>query len=113
MSDFKDFFMVQEGAMIGYIEIPSVDIYLPIYYGTSDAVLKKGVGLIKNSSLPVAGESSHALLSAHTGLPSQELFTGIEELEDGDVFFIHTMDQVFAYRINQRKVVLPRFLPIE
>ena len=107
ISDFKDFFMVQEGAMIGYIEIPSVDIYLPIYYGTSDAVLKKGVGLIKNSSLPVAGESSHALLSAHTGLPSQELFTGIEELKDGDVFFIHTMDQVFAYRINQRKVVLP------
>ncbi|WP_332856732.1 class C sortase [Clostridium paraputrificum] len=107
MSDFKDFFMVQEGAMIGYIEIPSVDIYLPIYYGTSDAVLKKGVGLIKNSSLPVAGESSHALLSAHTGLPSQELFTGIEELKDGDVFFIHIMDQVFAYRINQRKVVLP------
>lgn len=107
LSEFKDFFMVQEGEMIGYIEIPSVDIYLPIYYGTSDEVLKKGVGLIKNSSLPVAGKSSHALLSAHTGLPSQKLFTGLEKLEDGDIFFIHTMDQVFAYRINQKKVVLP------
>lgn len=107
MDEFKDFFMVQPGAMIGYIEIPKADIYLPIYYGTSDDVLNKGVGLIENSSLPVAGESSHALLSAHTGLLSQELFTRIEDLKSGDVFFVHTMDQVFAYKINQRKVVLP------
>lgn len=106
-ADFKDFFMVQPNEMLGYVEIPKADIYLPIYYGTSETVLKKGVGLIENSSLPVAGESSHSLLSAHTGLPSQELFTGLEDLKDGDVFFIHILNQVFAYRINQTKVVLP------
>lgn len=106
-ADFKDFFMVQPAEMLGYVEIPKADIYLPIYYGTSETVLKKGVGLIENSSLPVAGESSHSLLSAHTGLPSQELFTGLDDLKDGDVFFIHILDQVFAYRIDQTKVVLP------
>lgn len=106
--DYQDFFMIQKDAMIGYIEIPSLDIYLPIYYGTSDEVLEKGVGLIENSSLPVGGESSHAVLSAHTGLPTQELFTGLEELESGDVFFIHVLDQVFAYRVNQSKVVEPK-----
>lgn len=105
--DYQDFFMIQPDAMIGYIEVPKADIYLPVYYGTSEEVLKKGVGLIKNSSLPVGGESSHAVLSAHTGLPSQELFTGIEELEDGDMFFIHVLDQIFAYEVNQKKVVLP------
>lgn len=105
--NYKDFFMIQKNAMIGYVEVPKVDIYLPIYYGTEDEVLNKGVGLIENSSLPVAGESTHAVLSAHTGLPSQKLFTGIEDLQKGDVFFIHVLNKVYAYKVNQIVVVLP------
>lgn len=105
--DYHDLFMIQPGAMIGYVEIPTLDIYLPIYYGTDDTVLEKGVGLIENSSLPIGANSSHAVLSAHTGLPSQELFTGLEVLKTDDMFFIHVLDQVFAYRVDQSKVVLP------
>lgn len=105
--DYKDFFMIQKNAMVGYVEVPKVNIYLPIYYGTDDEVLNKGVGLIENSSLPVAGKSTHAVLSAHTGLPSQELFTGIENLDKGDVFFIHVLNKTYAYKVNQIVVVLP------
>lgn len=105
--NYKDFFMIQKDEMIGYIEIPKVDIYLPVYYGTSDTVLKKGVGVVENSSLPVAGDSTHSVLSAHTGLPSQELFTGVEDLVKGDTFFVHILNKVYAYRVNQIVVVLP------
>lgn len=105
--DFQELFMIQPGAMIGYIEIPNLDIYLPIYYGTEDAVLEKGVGLIENSSLPVGANSSHAVLSAHTGLPSQELFSKLEDLKEEDIFFIHVLDQLYVYQVDQKKVVLP------
>lgn len=105
--DFKDFFMIQKDEMIGYVEIPKADIYLPVYYGTSDKVLNKGVGVVENSSLPVAGDSTHSVLSAHTGLPSQELFTGVEKLVENDTFFVHVLNKVYAYRVNQIVVVLP------
>lgn len=107
-SKFKDFEMIQSGAMLGYIEIPDINVYLPIYYGTSDEVLKKGVGLIENTSLPVGGAGTHAVLSAHSGLPAQMLFTDLELLENGDIFFIHVLNKHFAYKVNQRKVVEPK-----
>lgn len=104
---FKDFEMIQKNALIGYLEIPKIDVYLPIYYGTSEDVLNKGIGLIENTSLPVGGEGTHAVLAAHSGLPSQKLFTDLRMLEENDIFFVHVLNQHFAYQVNQIKVVLP------
>ena len=104
---FEKFWMVQQGHMIGYVEIPNIDVYLPIYYGTSEKVLQKGAGLVDNTSLPVGGKGTHAVISAHTGLASKKLFTDLTEVKKGDVFFIHVLNMDLAYQVDQIKVVLP------
>ncbi len=92
---------------IGYIEIPRINVYLPIYHGMSDEVLQKGIGHMEGTSLPVGGSSTHCVLAGHTGLPSANLFTDLDQLKNGDMFYIHTLDKVLAYQIDQTKVVLP------
>ncbi len=106
-TEFEDFYMLQEGSMIGYIEIPSIDVYLPIYYGTTDEVLNEGLGLLENTSLPVGGENTHAVISGHSGLASKRLFTDLNLMQEDDVFFVHVLNQDFAYQVYQIKVVLP------
>lgn len=93
--------------VMAYVEIPRIDVKLPVYHGTSDEVLHKGVGHLEGSSLPIGGEDTHTVLTGHTGLPSAKLFTDIRELEEGDLFYIHVLDQVLAYRVDQIKVVEP------
>ncbi|MFV0361679.1 MAG: class C sortase [Suipraeoptans sp.] len=93
--------------MMGYIDIPDIDVYLPIYHGTNDDTLKTSVGHLMNTSLPVGGTGSHAVLSAHSGLPSAKLFTNLDLLEKGDVFYIDIVGEIFAYEIDQIKVVEP------
>lgn len=93
--------------VMGYIEIPAIDVYLPIYHGTSDDILAEGVGHLEGTSLPVGGKGTHGVLSAHSGLPAAVLFTNLEKLEIGNVFYIHVLGQVNAYQIDQIKVVLP------
>lgn len=93
--------------VMGSVEIPGIDVYLPIYHTTSAEVLKKGVGHLQNSSLPVGGEGTHAVLSGHTALPAAEMFDDLSKVEEGDVFYIHVLDQVLAYEVDQIKVVLP------
>lgn len=92
---------------MGYVEIPKIDIYLPIYHGLEEKTLQKGIGHMPESSLPVGGESTHAVLSGHTGLPAAKLFTDLDQMEEGDVFYIHVMDEVLAYETDQILVVLP------
>jgi sortase A len=104
---FNGFDMVQKGAMIGYVEVPSIDVYLPIYYGTDEETLQKGAGLVENTSLPVGGSGTHAVISAHTGLASRKLFTDLSEVKEGELFFIHVLDLNLAYKVDQIKVVLP------
>lgn len=104
---FETFWMVQPEAMLGYVEVPSISVYLPIYYGTSEKVLDEGVGLLANTSLPVGGSGTHAVLSAHTGMASKKLFTDLNLVKEGDIFFIHVLNQNFAYQVDQIKVVLP------
>ncbi len=106
-TEFEDFFMVQVGNMLGYVEIPTIDLYLPVYYGTTDEVLSEGLGLLENTSLPVGGENTHAVISGHTGLASKKLFTDLTLMEEGDIFFIHVLNQHFAYQVDQIKVVWP------
>lgn len=98
--------MTDDGVM-GFIEIPSIDVSLPIYHGTSEQVLEKGVGHLQGTSLPVGGESTHAVLTGHTGLSSAKLFTDLTELEEGDIFFLNVMGEKLAYEVDQIKVVLP------
>ncbi len=106
-TEFETFEMTQPGGMIGYCEIPKIGVYLAIYYGTSDEVLGKALGLVENTSLPVGGPGSHAVISGHSGLASKKILTDLNRMEEGDLFFIHVLDQHFAYKVDKITVVLP------
>ena len=94
------------GAM-GYIEIPKINCYLPIYHGTDDGVLQTSIGHLEGSSLPIGGEDTHCILSGHRGLPSAKLFSELDKLNTGDTFFLHTLEQVLTYEVDQILIVLP------
>lgn len=94
------------GAM-GYIEIPSINCTLPIYHGTSDAVLQIAVGHLEWSSLPVGGESTHCVLSGHRGLPSAKLFTDLDKVTTGDLFVLRILDEIITYEVDQILIVEP------
>ena len=93
--------------IMGYIDIPEIKCTLPIYHGTSDAVLQVGVGHIEGSSLPVGGEGPHCVLSGHSGLPSAVLFTHLEDLDIGDLFTLQIMDETLTYEVDRFNRVLP------
>jgi len=95
------------GESIGSIEIPSINVKLPIYHGVSEDVLQRGVGHMSNSSLPIGGLGAHTALTGHRGLPSSKLFTDLDKVNKGDVFYIHTLDETLAYKVDGIKVVLP------
>lgn len=92
---------------IGYLEIPKLGVYLPVYHGLDDEVLQKGIGHIPETSLPVGGVSTHCVLSGHSGLPAARLLTELDRMKDGDRFYIHVLDQTLAYEVDQIKTVLP------
>lgn len=95
------------GESIGYITIPKIDLELPIYEGSSADVLQKGIGHMEQSSYPIGGEGTHSVLTGHRGLPDAELFTHLDEMEVGDLFYLHVLDEILAYRVDQIKVVEP------
>ena len=95
------------GESLGYITIPRINVNLPIYEGTDEAVLSKGVGHMAQTSYPLGGESTHCVLTGHRGLPEAVLFTDLDQLEIGDKFYLHTLDEVLAYQVDQIKIVLP------
>ena len=95
------------GESLGYITIPKIDVNLPIYNGTSQDVLSKGVGHMEQSSYPLGGVSTHCVLTGHRGLPSAVLFTDLAKLEIGDEFYLHVLDEILAYKVDQIKVVEP------
>ena len=98
---------VTDNDMIGYLKIDRIGVELPIYHGTSDAVLNKGVGHLEGSSLPVGGENTHCIMSAHRGLPSSKLFTDLDRVELGDTFQIVVLDQVLTYQVDFIKTIEP------
>ncbi len=87
--------------VMGYLSIPKINIKLSIYHGTSAQVLQTGVGHLNGTKLPIGGESTHSVLAAHRGLPSARLFTDIDQLEKGDKFYIHVLDETLAYQVDQ------------
>lgn len=99
--------MLEVHEMIGHVEIPKINQDLPIYAGTAEEVLQKGVGHLEGTSLPIGGNSTHAVLTAHSGLPEATLFTHLNQLEIGDKFYIHNISETIAYQVDQIKVIDP------
>ena len=93
--------------IMGYIEIPKINVALPLYHGTEESVLQVAVGHIESSSLPVGGESTHSILSGHRGLPSAKLFTDLDQLSEGDYFQLKILNEVLTYEVDQIRIVLP------
>ena len=96
----------QTGIMC-YVEVPKIDCRLPVYHGTDEGVLQIALGHIEGSSLPVGGESTHCVISGHRGLPSAKLFSDLDDLEEGDIFLLHTLDETLTYEVDQIRIVLP------
>lgn len=105
--------MLEVKEKLGYVEIPKIDVNIPIYAGTSDEVLEKGIGHLEGTSLPIGGKSTHAVITGHRGLPKAKLFRNLNKLEVGDVFYIHNIETVLAYEVDQILTVEPHnFEPI-
>ena len=93
--------------IMGYVEIPKIQVNLPIYHGTDAEVLDRGVGHLLGSSLPVGGEDTHTILSGHSGMASQKMFTDLEQLVPGDVFYLNVLNETLAYQVTEINTVLP------
>ena len=104
---YYDTLKMEGTSIMGYVKIDKIGVELPVYHGTSDAVLNRGVGHLEGSSLPVGGESTHSVMSAHRGLPSAKLFTDLDRMEIGDTFQVTVLDQVLTYQVDQVKVITP------
>ena len=104
---YENTLKVTGDGMMGYLEIPKIDIKLPIFHGTSEQVLQKGVGHLEGTSLPIGGESTHSVLTGHRGLPSSKLFTDINQMRKGDIFYIYILDNVLAYMVDKISVIEP------
>lgn len=92
---------VNDNGIMGYLYIPKADITLPIYHGTSESVLQIGAGHMYGTSLPIGGKGTHCVIAGHRGLPSAKLFTDIDQLEKGDVFYLYVLDQILTYEVDQ------------
>ena len=106
-SEYEGLLNINGNGVMGYMEIPNINVFLPIAHGTSDKTLQTMAGHVKGSSLPVGGESTHSIISAHRGLPSATLFSDLDQMKEKDVFFIYVLGEVLAYEVNQIKTVLP------
>lgn len=106
--DYVNQLNVDGNGIMGYVTIPKIQVDLPIYHGTESETLDKGVGHLLGSSLPVGGESTHAILSGHSGMASQKMFTDLEQLREGDVFYLRVLDEVLAYQVKAILTVEPR-----
>jgi sortase A len=107
LSGYYDTLDITGTGIMGYITIAKIGVELPIYHGTSDSVLQIAAGHLEGTSLPVGGASTHAVISAHRGLPSAKLFTNLDQLEVGDTFTITVLDRVLTYEVDKITIVLP------
>lgn len=107
LSEYKSLLNADGTGMMGYIMIPKIGVNLAIYHTVDDAVLQVGVGHLEGSSLPVGGSGTHCVLSSHRGLPSAKLFTELDRMKKGDVFYLHVYDRVLAYQVDNIAIVEP------
>lgn len=99
--------MLEIHERMGHVEIPAIDVDLPVYAGTAEEVLQQGAGHLEGTSLPIGGNSTHAVITAHTGLPTAKMFTDLTKLKVGDKFYVHNIKEVMAYQVDQVKVIEP------
>ena len=104
---YDDLLNLYGNGIMAYVEIPKIHVNLPIYHGTTTEVLEKGIGHLTGSSLPIGGADNHAVLTGHSGVAGQRLFSDLDQLEIGDVFFIHVLNQQLAYEVRAIDTVLP------
>ena len=107
LQGYDDILNLTGNGMMGYVTIGKIGIELPLYHGTSDAVLSTAIGHLKGSSFPVGGSGTHTVVSAHRGLPSAKLFTDLDRMEIGDTFQITVLDRVMTYQVDQIRIVEP------
>lgn len=105
--DYEEQLNILGDGTMGYIQIPKIHVLLPIFHGTESDVLDRGVGHLLGSSLPVGGESTHTVLTGHSGMASNTMFTDLDRLGVGDVFYLQILNEVLAYRVRETNVVLP------
>lgn len=105
--EYDSLLNINGDGIIGYVEIPAIDVHLPIYHYTSEESLKKGAGHLFGSSLPVGGENTHSVISAHRGLPDARMFTDLNLIKEGDLFYITVLSEKLAYEVDQILVVEP------
>lgn len=105
--DYEGQLNIAGDGIMGYVEIPKIQVLLPIYHGTEGQTLERGVGHLLGSSLPVGGESTHTILSGHSGMASQKMFTDLGQLAAGDVFYLHVLNETMAYQVSEINTVLP------
>lgn len=104
---YNELLNVTGDGLMGYIEIPKISVDLPIYHGTDDTALEQGTGHLLGSSLPVGGTGTHAAITGHSGLAGQKMFSDLDRLEKGDVFYLHVLDETLAYKVVEINTVLP------
>lgn len=106
--NYKDVLNVEEKeGVMGYIEIPAIDVMLPIYHGVSERVLRRGVGHMETTALPIGGKGTHSVLASHRGLSTAKLFTDLDRMKEGDLFYIHVLDHLLTYEVDQISVIEP------
>jgi sortase A len=106
--DYNSILDISGTGIMGYVTIEKLGVELPIYHGTSEGVLQVAAGHLEGSSLPVGGEGTHSVLSAHRGLPSARLFTNLDKMEAGDTFTVTVLDRKLTYQVDQIKIVEPQ-----
>ena len=105
--DYENQLNVAGNSIMGYVNIPSINVHLPIYHGTDSKTLEIGIGHLLGSSLPVGGDTTHSILTAHSGMASQKMFSDLPQLKIGDVFYLEVLDETLAYQVDQINTVLP------
>lgn len=104
---YNEILNISDSSIIGSIEIPIIDVNMPIYHGTSETILSKGAGHMEETSFPIGGENTHSVITGHRGLPSSKLFTRLDELQKNDLFYINVLNQTIAYKIDKISIVTP------
>ena len=104
---YEETFNAGANGLIGFIDIPKINVYLPIYHGVSTEVLERGAGHLDNTAFPIGGKNTHSVISAHSAFPTETFFDYLTDMKEGDYFYIHVLDRVLTYQVDQIKVVLP------
>ena len=105
--EYESLLNVTGRGIMGYVSIPKLNVTLPIYHGTDSGTLERGIGHLLGTSLPVGGDSTHSVLTAHSGMASQRMLSDLPQLKEGDVFYLEVLDEKYAYQVDQIKTVLP------